>query len=206
MSAFYPKDRMNIHNLIQDITRIHGDGIQAWLASQVQIKQEGLLKFIEENHAFNFQLWHAEDRARREDMGHSFVYEAKRAIDSFNQQRNNRMEAIDEWLANAIILSVAEDCPVHSETPGMIIDRLSILSLKSHYMAVQTTRANTDEAHRQLCQQKLHVLHAQHSQLTQCLQNLLQDLYQQTRTFRRYHQFKMYNDPNLNPELYQQES
>ena len=69
-------------------------------------------------------------------------------------------------------------------------------------MSVQTIRETADEAHRQLCQKKLHTLQAQHQQLTECLQSFLQDIVLQTRTFRRYHQFKMYNDPNLNPELY----
>lgn len=193
---------MNIENLIQDIKRIHRDSTVRWQNSAVQIQEKQSLQLIEENHAFNFQLWQAEDRARREDMGHSFVYEAKRAIDYFNQQRNNRMEAIDDYLANTIPLSVAETCPVHSETPGMIIDRLSILSLKSHYMWAQTNRETADEAHRQLCTQKFRILQAQHSQLSECLQYLLQDVILQVRTFRRYHQFKMYNDPSLNPELY----
>jgi hypothetical protein len=112
------------------------------------------------------------------------------------------MEAVDEFLATTITLSAKESCPVHSETPGMIIDRLSILSLKSYYMTAQTTRDSADEAHRQLCAQKLCILQAQHSQLSQCLRQLLQDLVLQTRTFRRYHQLKMYNDPSLNPELY----
>ncbi|MGV3739778.1 MAG: DUF4254 domain-containing protein [Gammaproteobacteria bacterium] len=193
---------MNIENLVQDIKRIHRDSTIRWQNSAVQIQEKEFLQLIEENHAFNFQLWQAEDRARREDMGHSFVYEAKRAIDYFNQQRNNRMEAIDDYLANTITLSVAETCPVHSETPGMIIDRLSILSLKSHYMLAQTRRETADETHRQLCTQKFRILQAQHTQLTECLQNLLQDVILQIRTFRRYHQFKMYNDPSLNPELY----
>lgn len=197
---------MNFDTLLHDITCLHQDSIRLWQDAPVQIRQEGLLQLVEENHAFNFQLWQAEDRARREDMGHSFVYQAKRAIDHFNQQRNNRMEGIDEFLAKMITLSVAETCPVHSETPGMIIDRLSIISLKSHYMSAQTTRESADDAHRQLCTHKLSILHAQHAQLSKCLRSLLEDLVSQTRTFRRYHQFKMYNDPSLNPELYSQES
>lgn len=197
---------MNIDILIQDLADLHRDAIAQWTDSGVQIKHTDLLQLIEENHAFNFQLWHSEDRARRDDKGHSFVYHAKRDIDHFNQQRNNRMEAIDAWLADVITLSSAQDCPVHSETPGMIIDRLSILSLKSYYMAVQTTRQDTDDAHRQMCGQKLNTLRAQHSQLLHCLQQLLQELVAQSRTFRRYHQFKMYNDPKLNPQLYTQTS
>ena len=197
---------MNFDILLEEITDLHQTAIHRWHDGPVQIQNKGLLQLIEENHAFNFQLWQAEDRARREDKGHSFVYEAKRAIDHFNQQRNNRMEAIDEYLANIITLSVAETCPVHSETPGMIIDRLSILSLKSYHMTAQTTRAGAEESHHQLCKQKLHILHAQHSQLSLCLRQLLKDFVLQTRTFRRYHQLKMYNDPSLTPELYSQQS
>ena len=193
---------MNIPKLIEDISRLHRDSIVRWQNATIQIQEKELLRLIEENHAFNFQLWQSEDRARREDMGHSFVYEAKRAIDCFNQQRNDRMEAIDDYLAKSLTLPEANSCPVHSETPGMIIDRLSILSLKSYYMFAQTTRKNASEAHRQLCEKKFQTLELQHTQLTECLQNLLQDIVLKTRTFRRYHQFKMYNDPNLNPELY----
>lgn len=193
---------MNFDILLEEIQNLHQNAILRWHDGPVQIQNDGLLQLVEENHAFNFQLWQAEDRARREDKGHSFVYQAKRAIDHFNQQRNNRMEAVDEFLANTITLSVKESCPVHSETPGMIIDRLSILSLKSYYMTAQTTRDSADAAHRQLCTQKLLILQAQHRQLSQCLRQLLQDLVLQTRTFRRYHQLKMYNDPSLNPELY----
>lgn len=206
MSNFYAKTGMNFDILIEEIKALHRDSILRWQHAPIQIQTEGLLQAIEENHAFNFQLWQAEDRARREDKGHSFVYEAKRAIDHFNQQRNNRMEAIDEHLANLINLSQADECPVHSETPGMIIDRLSILSLKTHYMRMQTIRVDADFEHQQLCKQKLQILLAQHTQLNHCLQHLFKDLIAQTRTFRRYHQLKMYNDPTLNPELYSQSS
>lgn len=193
---------MNIDTLINDITKLHRDTIHEWSNGDIQLRFDGLLKLVEENHSFNFQLWRAEDRARREDMGHSFVYHAKRDIDQFNQQRNNRMEAIDEWLANTLQPSHQENCPIHSETPGMMIDRLSILSLKSYHMGVQAVRPTADDAHRQLCAQKLEILHAQHQHLTSCLRQLLKDLTLHIRTFYRYHQFKMYNDPTLNPELY----
>ncbi|PJD92395.1 MAG: hypothetical protein CK424_05665 [Legionella sp.] len=193
---------MNIDTLIENITHLHRNAIQEWSTADIQLQHDGLLKLVEENHSFNFQLWRAEDRARREDMGHSFVYHAKRDIDHYNQQRNNRMEAIDGWLADTLELSSHKDCPIHSETPGMMIDRLSILSLKSYHMGLQAVRPTADDAHRQLCAQKLETLHAQHKHLTSCLQQLLKDLTLQLRTFYRYHQFKMYNDPTLNPELY----
>ena len=49
---------------------------------------------------------------------------------------------------------------------------------------------------------KLNVLKVQRNQLNQCLDKLLTEVKLKQRTFRVYHQFKMYNDPKLNPELY----
>ena len=93
-------------------------------------------------------------------------------------------------------------CKVNSETPGMMIDRLSILALKIYHMALQVNRSDVDETHRQTCTRKLKTLEEQRQQLTICLDNLLHDIQDKVRTFRVYHQFKMYNDPTLNPELY----
>jgi hypothetical protein len=87
------------------------------------------LRLVQENHLRNFQLWHEEDIARRDDLGSERIHEAKRAIDRFNQERNNFIEEMDKAIIAA--LKPAESgVPRNSETPGMIIDRLSILSLK----------------------------------------------------------------------------
>lgn len=170
--------------------------------NNVQDSQTHFFKLVEENFMFNYQLWHAEDRARRDDMGYEFVYHAKREIDAHNQQRNNRMEAIDTWLCNTLKPTTSSECPVHSETPGMMIDRLAILTLKSYHMMQQANRTNAADIHRENCLKKLQVLTAQQKQLTHCLDALLQETHNKTRTFQVYHQFKMYNDPTLNPELY----
>ena len=184
------------------ITTLHRKCIIHWKSTGIQYQHKEFYQLVEENHAFNFQLWHAEDRARRDDMGYEFVYKAKREIDQFNQLRNNRMEAMDEWLFNTLQPAKSEICPVNSESPGMIIDRLSILSLKSYHMGLQTERENVSEEHRQNCANKLETIHKQLDQLTLCLEHLLDEVLAKNRTFRIYHQFKMYNDPTLNPELY----
>lgn len=184
------------------ITALHSQSIMQWKSNGVALKHEGFNRLVEENHAFNYQLWHAEDRARREDMGYEFVYHAKREIDLCNQQRNNRMEAMDEWLFKALQPATPTQCPVNSESPGMIIDRLSILSLKSYHMNLQTDRQDVDEEHRQTCSAKLAIIHQQLGQLALCLEQLIEAVKTKDRTFRVYHQFKMYNDPTLNPELY----
>lgn len=193
---------MNINQLATDITQLHQQSILAWKANTIKLTHTGLMQLVEENHAFNYQLWHTEDRARRDDLGFEAVYQAKRNIDGFNQQRNNRMEAIDEYLFNWLKPASFETCPVHSETPGMMIDRLSILALKAYHMGLQATRTTADDNHRQSCLQKSIIIEQQKVQLQQCLQHLVNEVLQKTRTFRVYHQFKMYNDPALNPELY----
>ncbi|OCH99545.1 hypothetical protein A8135_06710 [Legionella jamestowniensis] len=189
---------------VSKIAKLHEDSIIQWKAKDILLSQTGFMALVEENHAFNYRLWHAEDRARREDMGFEYVYRAKREIDHCNQQRNNRMEAMDEWLFTELQPAEPSECPVHSETPGMIIDRLSILALKAYHMELQTHREGADELHQQNCQRKWQTILEQQNQLLICLKELLTQITQRKRTFRIYHQFKMYNDPNLNPELYQQ--
>ncbi|MBA2710807.1 MAG: DUF4254 domain-containing protein [Tatlockia sp.] len=186
----------------RDILNLHQTSIVLWKKSSVILIHENFLRLVEENHAFNYQLWHAEDRARREDKGHEYIYLAKREIDHCNQQRNNHMESMDEWLYQNLQPSSHEKCPVHSETPGMMIDRLSILALKAYHMNLQIERPEVDETHRQKCQHKWHTILAQQNQLVDCLQQLIDEVKTKTRTFRVYHQFKMYNDPTLNPQLY----
>ena len=97
------------------------------------------------------------------------------------------------------------DLPIHTETPGMIIDRLSILSLKIYHMAEQLERDDVDDNHKQQCLNKLNILKLQRQDLLTALQQLFAELKNQTRTFRLYKQMKMYNDATLNPQLYKQQ-
>lgn len=181
---------------------LHQKCILHWKAQGIEHKHTGFYQLVAENHAFNYQLWHAEDRARRDDKGYEFVYLAKREIDTCNQLRNNRMEAMDDWLFKTLNPAAPEVCPVHSESPGMIIDRLSILSLKSYHMELQTIRHDVSEEHRKSCIHKLEIIQQQLMQLRMCLSQLFEEILNKKRTFRIYKQFKMYNDPTLNPELY----
>lgn len=186
---------------IDKITALQQSRTASWHNQEPNITQSDLYQFVEENHLNNFQLWHEEDKARRDDMGADYVYRAKRNIDRHNQLRNNCMERIDEWLFHHIKPKTA-GCPVHSETPGMMIDRLSILALKEYHMRLQTERNDTTGEHKAQCEQKLSVIIEQRAQLTECLKQVIDEVISGDRTFRVYHQFKMYNDPKLNPQLY----
>jgi len=162
------------------------------------------LVLVQENHWHNFSLWHEEDKARRTDAGPVLVCDAKRAIDNHNQLRNNAMEKMDVFVMS--ILPPHEDAPLNSETPGMMIDRLSIMALKSYHMAEEVAREDATSEHRERCSQKLATIRLQRSDLGMVLARFLEEIAEGERRFKVYFQFKMYNDPSLNPELYRRKA
>lgn len=155
-------------------------------------------------HRANFTLWHLEDRARDPAATDTVIAGVKRSIDTANQQRNDLVERFDRDLlqqfADAALPNVA--APLHSETPGMMVDRLSILSLKLFHTAEEAERSDATATHRERNQQRFAVLQQQSADLQHCLADLLQAVTQGTRGYRLYRQMKMYNDPELNPVLY----
>ena len=163
---------------------------------------DSIFKFIEANHFFNTKLWNEEDLARRQTVSDSEITKNKRAIDKFNQSRNDFIEQIDGFILECISNTILKDAKQNSETLGAMIDRLSILSLKIFHMAIQTRRKNVSEVHIQTCSKKLEILKNQRNDLCVCFDELLYDFSQGLRYFKQYKQFKMYNDPNLNPQLY----
>jgi len=190
---------------IAQISKLQRELTVKWHEVAPDVTSEGFLGLVEENHLRNFNLWHEEDKARREDMGFEYVYHAKRAIDKNNQERNNFMEKMDQWLCNQIG-SRPKDCPMHTETPGMIIDRLSILALKEYHMWEETQRKDVDDDHLKTCSHKLGVIRQQLEDLVNSLQGFLKEVEAGKRGFKVYFQFKMYNDPSLNPQLYKQQN
>ena len=71
----------------------------------------------------------------------------KHTIDEFNQRRNDLMEAIDTWLLERAG-EQNEEAPLSSESPGLMIDRLSILSLKIFHTEEESMRETASEQHR----------------------------------------------------------
>ena len=163
----------------------------------------GVWQWIEANHRFNNLLWDEEDQARRTDVADAAIAANKRAIDRCNQSRNDAIERVDEILLVALA-GVAREATarLNSETAGSMIDRLSILSLKIRAMREQTRRTDASPEHLEICRQKLARLEEQRGDLAACLDRLLEDAAAGRAYFKVYRQFKMYNDPTLNPYLY----
>ena len=160
---------------------------------------------VSTQHQVNFELWHQEDLARDPDVSDSKIAGVKRAIDVLNQRRNDLIEQLDQFLVNVLSrenVNTTDQTELNSETPGSIIDRLSINALKIFHMNEEIQREDTAESHRKKCFGKLSVLQEQREDLRQCLDKLLVDLSTGKKRLKVYHQMKMYNDESLNPVLY----
>ena len=181
--------------------------VDGWAKSGAAVQHSGLWLAVEDNHRSNCLLWDEEDLARRRNVPDSEIAANKRAIDGYNQKRNDAIERIDEQLLSFFsAVKMKSASRLSSETPGAMIDRLSILSLKIHHMRLQTLRSDVAGAHIENCLLKLNRLNEQRTDLASCLDRLLAECARGESSFKIYRQFKMYNDPALNPALYGEKS
>ncbi len=149
--------------------------------------------------------WHLEDIIRDPAIDPAKALEIKRWIDRSNQERTDMVEYIDSYMLDQFKgVKPFEGALVNTETPAWAIDRLSILALKIYHMHDQAARQDATEEHILKCKEKLSVLLTQRKDLTQSINELLEDLASGKKIMKVYRQMKMYNDPNLNPILYAQ--
>ncbi len=182
---------------LQHRATLHWHGEEQDVPGVAASRLEGLAL---DQHRANFDLWHCEDAARDPQAQDTTIAEVKRRIDALNQRRNDLMERLDTLLLAAV--TQRDDVPLHSESPGLIIDRLSILSLKLYHTAEEAHRGDASEEHRARNRARLQVLEEQRSDLAGCLEDLWREVNAERRRFKLYRQMKMYNDPTLNPVLY----
>jgi hypothetical protein len=176
---------------------------RGWAAAGQWHHADGAWRWIEANHRCNNLLWDEEDLARRRDVPDAAIAANKRAIDGYNQKRNDAIERIDEVLLARVGEVVPRAGAWHnSETAGSMIDRLSILALKLFHMEEQTRRGDATAEHLAACREKLARLALQRDDLGRCLDTLLARAAAGEAFWRIYRQFKMYTDPALNPQLY----
>jgi len=190
-----------------DIVKMHDQLNQAWhghAGDGGSHAADEWLGAVARQHRANFDLWHIEDEARAPGASDAELAEVKRRVDSTNQRRNDLAEELDRlllaWLAGRNLPNC--DAPLNSESPGLMIDRLSILSLKIWHTREESERRNAAEGHAERNRERLGVLEEQRGDLAHCLNRLWQETLAGTRRFKLYRQLKMYNDPSLNPAIY----
>ncbi|MGD0292744.1 MAG: DUF4254 domain-containing protein [Terracidiphilus sp.] len=168
------------------------DGLADWLEA------------VRRQHRANFELWHVEDDARAPGASDADLAGVKRRVDLTNQLRNDLAEQLDSillgWLEPKGLPNPAAE--LNSESPGLMIDRLSILALKIYHTREEAERAGAPEGHAARNLERLAILEEQRRDLAVCLDALWRETLQGTRRFKLYRHLKMYNDPALNPAIY----
>jgi hypothetical protein len=187
------------------IVQLHNRLTAQWHAHpNGKLPEDEWLELVARQHRANFDLWHIEDEARTPGASDSELAGAKRRIDVTNQLRNDLVEELDRtlmgWLAERGLPN--PEAPLHSETPGLIIDRLSILALKIYHTRDEAERKDAPEGHGARNRERLAILEKQRDDLAGCLDALWKEIEDGTRRFALYRQLKMYNDPSLNPAIY----
>jgi len=153
-----------------------------WHEARPEVVLDGsVASAIDALHLVNFSLWHCEDWARRKELPDTDIARAKRSIDALNARRNLLMERVDELLLALIPAHEPDDRVAEQfETPGMLIDRLSIMALRLFHTGRATGMA-----------ERLQVLETQQRDLAAVLEALLRDLFAGRRTLKLYRQFKV---------------
>ena len=189
------------------IVEMHDDRTRVWHQSAPSFTgdPEDFESAVEQQHFANFELWHEEDKARIPGAPDAEIAAVKRTIDRLNQRRNDLMERCD---ALALAQLATKDLPnpkaaLHSESIGLMIDRLSILSLKIFHTRDEMGRKSAPAGHAEKNRERLAILQEQRSDLANAFDAFWADILAGRRRFKIYRQLKMYNEPSLNPRVYE---
>src|ERR1700674_308935 len=83
---------------VSEITEFHATTVALWHTQEIANPYSGFLQAVCQQHMFNYLLWHEEDIARSPNVGDGQIVAVKRAIDGYNQKRNDAIEALDAYL------------------------------------------------------------------------------------------------------------
>jgi hypothetical protein len=195
-----------------EIVNLHDQETRAWHQAAAGIEQpepsSDWIGAVRRQHRANFDLWHIEDEARAPGATDAELARVKRSVDRTNQRRNDLVEGLDRallaWLEPRGLPNPA--AALNSESPGLMIDRLSILALKIYHTREEAERAGAPRGHAERNLDRFAILKEQRADLAACLDALWRETLAGTRRFKLYRQLKMYNDPSLNPAIYRNPS
>jgi hypothetical protein len=147
--------------------------------------------------------WHYEDIIRDPHIDPQEGMELKRKIDASNQHRTDVVEQLDDYYSVLFKgVSALSSSKINTESPGWVVDRISILCLKIYHMEEQVNRKDVDDLHLRKCSDKLAILREQQTDIIQSFNDLLNEFAAGSKRIKVYRQMKMYNDASTNPVLY----
>lgn len=130
--------------------------------------------------------WREEDRSRDPAADDAALAAIKRVIDASNGRRVRAVEALDAFVVGGLEGAglLAGGAPLHSESPGSIVDRLTVLALKRRHARDRDRLALLDEQWRDLLG---------------CLDRLGADVAGGRVRVKLYRQVKLYGVPEVTP-------
>ncbi|MEO8271893.1 MAG: DUF4254 domain-containing protein [Aureliella sp.] len=194
---------------VQEVLKLHEQTVALWHQQPIQNDCQGVLHLVCQQHIFNYELWHQEDIARSSEVSDAEIANVKRAIDRFNQARNDHIEKLDDWLTEQLQqqqIRPAAGALQNTETVGSAIDRLSIMALRLYHYREQLDRTDADDQHLVKVRERIALCEEQRRDLSRSLDELQCAILSGERIHKTYRQMKMYNDPSLNPYLYRTNS
>ena len=168
------------------------------LPQQDDANEAAVVSLIAANFMTNRKLWGLEDAARADDAGHCQIAEVKMQIDRENQNRSDQIERVDLLLSE--ILGVNEKTTTarfYSESPGMIVDRLAILNIKTSMLSEIIPLMSEGSAVRDEYSLRLEYLTEYSRKLFCFLDNYMSEIRSAKAYFMVQRPTKVYNDQRL---------
>ncbi len=156
-------------------------------------RRQGAAGLAERIQLINAFQWHEEDRSRDQGADDATLAAVKRSIDASNGRRVRAVEAFDAHVVEALVAGGWLDpaAPLHSESPGSIVDRLTVLALKIWHVREELGGGAAPPA---ALVERFHSLQEQWDDLVGCLDRLWADLAGGRVRVKLYRQVKVYRD------------
>ncbi len=144
----------------------------------------------------NKEQWDLEDLARMVERGSDYIVSIKKDIDKSNQDRNNLVREIDTEIVSLLKVSPSTDDRFYSESPGMIIDRLTILFIRLSAIRELLSVIEESDIKKEYSEKEAIVL-GQISQLGKFLDRYFVKLVNKEVFFEIQQPVKIYNDSRI---------
>lgn len=147
----------------------------------------------------NYELWNLEDQAREKIPDYEAVGHIKEQIDRVNQKRNDLIGQIDKWIGDDLKEDGVDTntSSGFTETPGMALDRLSILMLRIRSLHDLSAANHPTSMTYQMIMQRYSIARQQRDHLVRTIRPMLQMLYSGQARHIVWHALKLYNTPEL---------
>ncbi|MFW6168999.1 MAG: DUF4254 domain-containing protein [Planctomycetota bacterium] len=181
---------------VDQILEMHEFVVNRWHHHGIHNPYAGFLHIACRECALNYRLWHQEDVAHGRNVSDRELADAKRTIDKLNRLRNSHIELMDDWIAEALErrgVITSQRLPLNTETPGSVIDRLSILALRVFHLEEQLHRDDTDAMYRRSVLARRNCCFQQRTDLVWSLKHLIRDITLGRKRHKTYRQYRIYN-------------